>query len=40
MTLIFQRQERGDWVIVHEHGSSTVPFPDMDTTRALFAQGE
>ena len=34
VTLIFER--RGDeWLIVHEHGSSALPFPDEQTTREI-----
>lgn len=35
VTLIFERQNGGDWRIIHEHGSSAVPFPDPETTRSL-----
>lgn len=35
VTLIFERQKDGKWLIIHEHGSSSIPFPDEETTRQL-----
>ena len=35
VTLIFERQADGDWLILHEHGSASIPFPDEETARAL-----
>ena len=32
VTLILEKRD-GDWLIVHEHGSSALPFPDEETTR-------
>ncbi|MEM9013422.1 MAG: nuclear transport factor 2 family protein [Pseudomonadota bacterium] len=40
VTLIFERQDDGTWLILHEHGSSSVPFPDAETTRELLAPTE
>ena len=37
VTLIFERQDDGQWLILHEHGSASIPFPDEETTRALLA---
>ncbi|WP_299631986.1 nuclear transport factor 2 family protein [uncultured Roseobacter sp.] len=37
VTLIFEKQEDGAWRIIHEHGSSAVPFPDPETTRSLIS---
>lgn len=37
VTLIFERQPDGGWLIVHEHGSASIPFPDKETTRRLLA---
>ena len=36
VTLIFERRG-ADWLIVHEHGSSALPIPDEETTRAFLA---
>ena len=36
VTLIFEKHD-GDWLIVHEHGSSALPFPTPDQTRAMLA---
>ncbi|HIC81993.1 MAG TPA: hypothetical protein EYH07_20065 [Kiloniellaceae bacterium] len=38
VTLIFERQDDGDWRIVHEHGSAAIPFPDAVTTRRLLGE--
>ncbi|WP_422365023.1 YybH family protein [Pelagibius sp.] len=38
VTLIFERQEDGDWLIVHEHGSAAIPFPDTATTSRLLGE--
>ena len=35
VTLIFERQSSGSWLIIHEHGSSALPFPDKETTMRL-----
>lgn len=35
VTLIFERQDDGNWLIVHEHGSAAIPFPDPETTSRL-----
>ncbi len=35
VTLIFERQDDGDWLILHEHGSASIPFPDAGATRRL-----
>ncbi len=32
VTLIFEKRE-DQWLIVHEHGSSALPFPDEHTTK-------
>ena len=32
VTLILEKQE-GQWLIVHEHGSTALPFPDQETTQ-------
>ncbi len=32
VTLIFEKRN-GDWLIVHEHGSSALPIPDKETTK-------
>ncbi|MFQ6548561.1 YybH family protein [Aestuariibius sp. 2305UL40-4] len=37
VTLIFEQQDDGDWLIIHEHGSSAVPFPDLETTQSLIS---
>ncbi|MEM8794492.1 MAG: nuclear transport factor 2 family protein [Pseudomonadota bacterium] len=34
VTLIFEK-DGDDWLIVHEHGSSPLPFPDEETTKAM-----
>ena len=34
VTLIFERRD-DEWLIVHEHGSSALPFPDEQTTREI-----
>ena len=35
VTLIFERQQDGNWLILHEHGSTALPFPDEATTQLL-----
>ncbi|MEM8813045.1 MAG: nuclear transport factor 2 family protein [Pseudomonadota bacterium] len=40
VTLIFERHDNDTWLIVHEHGSASIPFPDEETTRALLAPSE
>lgn len=40
VTLIFEREADGEWLIVHEHGSAAIPFPDPETTRALLAPAD
>lgn len=40
VTLIFEQQSDGAWKIIHEHGSSAVPFPDQATARALVADSQ
>ena len=37
VTLIFERQLDGGWLIVHEHGSASIPFPDQATTSRLLS---
>ncbi len=34
VTLIFEKRE-GEWLIVHEHGSSALPFPDEEITKRM-----
>jgi len=34
VTLIFEK-DGDDWLIVHEHGSSALPFPDEETTKKM-----
>lgn len=34
VTLIFEKDD-DDWLIVREHGSSALPFPDENTARLM-----
>ncbi len=34
VTLIFEKRD-GEWLIVHEHGSSALPFPDATATQQM-----
>lgn len=34
VTLIFEK-DGDEWLIVHEHGSSALPFPDEDTAKSM-----
>ena len=36
VTLIFEKRG-SEWLIVHEHGSSALPIPDEETTRAFLS---
>ncbi len=36
VTLILEKRD-GDWLIVHEHGSSALPIPDAETTKRFLA---
>ena len=40
VTLIFEREAGEDWLIVHEHGSASIPFPDAEATRLLLEAGD
>ena len=40
VTLIFERQPDGAWLIVHEHGSVSMAFPDLESTQKLLADTE
>lgn len=40
VTLIFERQIGGEWLIVHEHGSVSVPFPDEESTLELLGKSK
>ena len=39
VTLILEKRD-GDWLIVHEHGSSALPFPDEETTRRFLGNAD